>query len=250
MKKKVENTWKQIWDENKNDIPSTNSMALEIGNDILKWIDNLEERSSLEVGSGTGIISALLVSYGFKVTLLDISETAIKISKNVFIKNKINGDFILGDLFNMPFENNTFDLVWNAGVLEHFEGQEQIAALREMARVTKPGGMLITYNPYYRAIFYRIGKWRAERFGKWEFGPEIPVKSLKNKGNLAGLVFIKEYPICAKEQLGFLDRYIFKGMGKIIRYTTGWVPEQFWMQLFGGYLLVSVFRKLEKVTLR
>jgi len=80
---------KQIWDEHKNDIPSINSIALEIGNNILKWIDNLEERSSLEVGSGTGIISALLVSYGFKVTLLDISETAIKISKNVFIKNKL-----------------------------------------------------------------------------------------------------------------------------------------------------------------
>jgi len=74
------------------------------------------------------------------------------------------------------------------------------------------------------------------------------VKSLKNQGNLASLVFIKEYPICAKVQLGFLDRCIFKGIGKIIRYTTGWVPEQFWMQLFGGHLLVSVFRKSENFT--
>jgi len=107
----VEDILKQIWDEHKNDIPSTNSIDLEIGNNILKWTNNLEEGSNLEVGSGTGIISALLVSYGFKVILLDISETAIKISKNVFIKNKINSDFILGDLFNMPFGNNTFDLV-------------------------------------------------------------------------------------------------------------------------------------------
>lgn len=182
--------------------------------------------------------------------MLDVNENAIEICKNVFAKNKIDGAFILEVLFNMPFEDNTFDMVWNVGVLEHFEGQEQIAALREMARVTKPSEMLITYNPYYKAIFYRIGKWWAEKLGKWEFGPEIPVKSLKNQGNLAGLVFIKEYTICAKDQLGFLDRYIFKGIGKITRYTTGWVPEQLWIQLFDGYLLASVFRKLEKVTLR
>lgn len=250
MKKKVENIWKQIWDKHKDDIPSISSISLEIGNDILKWMHNLEGSSILEVGSGTGIISSFLAKKGFEVTLLDVNENAIEISKNVFAKNKIDGAFILGDLFNMPFKDNTFDMVWNAGVLEHFEGQEQIVALREMARVTKLDGMLITCNPYYRAIFYRIGKWWAERFGKWEFGPEIPVKSLKNQGNLAGLVFIKEYPICAKNQLGFLDRYILKGIGKIIRYTTGWIPEQLWIQLFGGYLLVSVFRKLEKVTLR
>lgn len=56
----MENIWKQIWDKHKNDIPSINSMSSEIGNDILKWTHNLEGKNSLEVDSGTGIISSFL----------------------------------------------------------------------------------------------------------------------------------------------------------------------------------------------
>jgi len=49
-----------------------------------------------------------------------------------------------------------------------------------MARVTKQDGEILIYNFYYKAIFYKIGKWGAEKFDKLEFGPEIPLKFLRN----------------------------------------------------------------------
>lgn len=116
-----------------------------------------------------------------------------------------------------------------------------------MARVTKPGGIVLTFNPYSRAIFYRIGKWWAEKTHKWEFGPEFPVKSLRNQGRLAGLSIEKKYPICAEEQLGFLSRYILKGTGRAVKYATSWISIKLWVNLFGGYLIVSIFRK-EKIS--
>lgn len=246
LRREVVETWEQIWRDHQSEIPEPSPVAIEIMNDIIRWTHDLQGKSILEAGSGTGVISALLANRGFYVTLLDISEDAIRISKSVFAKNGVKGNFVHGDLFTMPSPDNTFDLVWNAGVLEHFKENGRITALREMARVIKPGGLVLTYNPYSKAVFYRTGKWWAERTGKWEFGSEFPVRSLvlASQGKEAGLKMIEEYPICAKEQLRFLSKYIVKGSARIVRYTTAWMPKRLWICLFGGYLLCSVFKKL------
>lgn len=124
MKEKLSNIWQQIWNERCNEVPTISPMSLEIGNNIFKWSRSLRGKTILEAGSGTGVISAYLAKHSFKVTLLDICESAIKISKSVFAKYKTSGVFVLGDLLNMPFKDNAFDLVWNAGVLEHFKENE------------------------------------------------------------------------------------------------------------------------------
>jgi len=66
-------------------------------------------------------MSSRLAKQGYEVTVLDITENALKTARSNFIKNKTNGEFVKADIFKMPFESETFDIVWNQGVIEHFD---------------------------------------------------------------------------------------------------------------------------------
>ncbi len=63
-------------------------------------------------------------------------------------------------------------MVWNGGVIEHFTDEGKITLIREMYRVVKPGGLLLIIVPNAHDWPFRLGKWIAERRGKWIFGFE------------------------------------------------------------------------------
>ena len=48
----------------------------------------------------------------------------------------------IGNLTALPFEDNTFDAVWNANVTQYLSDEELSSMLREFARVVKPGGLV------------------------------------------------------------------------------------------------------------
>jgi SAM-dependent methyltransferase len=57
--------------------------------------------------------------------------------------------FVNGDGTNLEFEDNTFDFCWSMSSIEHFGGHEAAArAMQEMARVTKPGGIVAVATEY------------------------------------------------------------------------------------------------------
>ena len=63
-------------------------------------------------------------------------------------------------------------MTWNGGVIEHFTDEGKTALLREMWRVTKPGGLLLVTVPNARDYPFIVGKKIAEWRGKWIFGFE------------------------------------------------------------------------------
>jgi SAM-dependent methyltransferase len=116
----------------------------------------------IEVGCGTGqTLNMTCDTVG-----LDISPAALAIAKN-------NCDHpVQGDIFHIPFKDETFDLVYNSGVIEHFPSPYNISAIREMTRITKPGGNVIIIVPNSLCLWYRFGKFVAKLFGNFEFGYE------------------------------------------------------------------------------
>ena len=91
----------------------------------------------IEVGCGTGqTLNMTCDTVGF-----DISPAALNIAK-------YNCDHpVQGDIFHIPFKDNTFDLTYNSGVIEHFPDPFNKKAIREMVRITKTGGTVIVIVP-------------------------------------------------------------------------------------------------------
>ncbi len=235
----VKEAWQEYWAKNRDRELVFDEMSNAIFSEILKNTDDLKGKKILEAGCGRGLISAEIAGHGAEVYLLDISTEALQIAERLFSSINLKASFIHADILDMPFGDSTFDVVWNAGVMEHFEDHLRARAVRSIARAIKPGGFFITFNPSEKAFFYRTGKRIAEQRGIWPYGPEFPVKSLRGECEGAGLKVLKEYEICFKENLSYLS-YASKHLRSMVKLLLKPFPEGFLIRVFGGYLLVTV----------
>lgn len=107
--------------------------------DIANYLKNNNFKNLLDIGTGTGYLIEILSKekkaqyYG-----LDISEEMIKVAKS---KKIPNSTFIVGTANNLPYKNNTFDIVTCNQSFHHYPYQEK--AMQEAYRVLKPNGLYI-----------------------------------------------------------------------------------------------------------
>ncbi|MBC8413197.1 MAG: class I SAM-dependent methyltransferase [Nitrospira sp.] len=92
----------------------------------------------LDAGCGSGGASFLASELGADISGIDASEALIKLARNRIPR----GNFKIGDLESMPFNDNHFDLTFAANSIMF--ASDHGAAVRELARVTSPGGFIIT----------------------------------------------------------------------------------------------------------
>jgi len=98
----------------------------------IKSIYRLNPKNILEIGIGNRTVTNYLLAHGYSVTTMDIDEN-------------LKPD-IIGDIRKIPVEDNTFDAVLAAEVIEHIPWQDVPAALKEIHRVTKKYAVIST--PY------------------------------------------------------------------------------------------------------
>jgi SAM-dependent methyltransferase len=214
---------------------------------LRKEIPDPHGKHVLEVGSGSGLVSLALAKRGADVTLCDISPEAVRFSKATFEKEHAQETTVQSSILDLPFEDNTFDVTWNAGVIEHFERADQIEALREMLRVTKSDGKVIVAVPSSRARIYARAKRFADSRGLWQPGYEAPIASFTDLAPEVPAHLMYEYRIGALAELHFLKYYFAKPSW--LRFAwCGFVEALSMIVLplnrFPGYLLVSVFKKV------
>jgi SAM-dependent methyltransferase len=96
----------------------------------------------LDVGCGTGALSQTILEYQpHAITAIDASEAFIRHAKEQIADSRVT--FIVGDARELPFDNQTFDIVVS-GLMLNFVPEVEKAA-REMARVAKSGGTVAAY---------------------------------------------------------------------------------------------------------
>jgi ubiquinone/menaquinone biosynthesis C-methylase UbiE len=119
---------------------------LEIVFGELLGMTDLSGLSVLDVGCGTGWFSEHAASRGARVTSLDIGVRLLEKARQ-----RCPTRPIAGDACRLPLASNTFDLVISSECIEHTV--DPTLALREIHRVTKPGGLLIVTVPNQRWHF-------------------------------------------------------------------------------------------------
>lgn len=101
----------------------------------------------LDLGTSTGTNLRLLRDEGFsRVTGLDASDEAI-----AWCRKKGLGLVLKGDITRLPFASASADLILATDVIEHVE--DDSAALREIARVLKPGAAVILSVPTFASLW-------------------------------------------------------------------------------------------------
>ncbi|MFN4299408.1 MAG: class I SAM-dependent methyltransferase [Thermaurantimonas sp.] len=109
----------------------------------------LEDKLVLEAGSGAGRFTEHLASHCKELYTFDLSSA---IDANYENNHNENTHFFQGDILNIPFEDEVYDLVICLGVLQHTPSTEK--ALQELWRVVKPGGKLIADHYHFRWSYY------------------------------------------------------------------------------------------------
>jgi len=111
---------------------------------ILPCLDAIpfQGKHVLEIGLGQGADSEQLVRRGALWSGLDLTQESVDRVKTRFALHGLAYQSIMkGSALSIPYEANSFDLVFSHGVLHHIP--EILAAQKEIARVLKPSGELI-----------------------------------------------------------------------------------------------------------
>jgi len=96
---------------------------------------------ALDAGCGSGDLSLLLSKYVNHVVGIDLSHSMINIAKRQKAdQQKTNMDFLVADLENLPFREQSFDVVVSNYTLNHTKLEVTLPGLRQLV---KPGGKII-----------------------------------------------------------------------------------------------------------
>lgn len=194
----------------------TDALELDL---ILGMAGPVTTRRILDVGCGDGLLALCLAGQGAHVTGIDVSPPMIAAAQRRFARHGNDAYLAVAEVEALPFAADTFDAVIVNAVLCFIENPE--SALREMARVLKPGGTLIIgelgrSNAW--AVVRRIKGWLGSRvWRRARFRSPSELRRLVAQAGMAevcvkGAVF---YP-----PLGIAARLLNPIDGSIGRFTT------------------------------
>jgi ubiquinone/menaquinone biosynthesis C-methylase UbiE len=147
----------------------------------------------LDFGVGVGAFSLALagtVTAPLRIEGVDLSPSMLLRASLNLDRAGVEARLHLRDVKDLPFEDNTFDTVIGAHVLEHLD--DPFAGLSEMVRLLKPGGPLVVATRRGIPDAPLRPKWRHEHLAQERlmFGMEE-----------AGLIGLRAYPLLAGDAL-------------------------------------------------
>lgn len=122
-------------------------------NSFIEYLGIMEDAKICDFGCGTGnLISDITNKYpSIKITGVEISEEQYLEARNLN-ENNSNVTLINSDILESSLPNNYFDISYCRYFLEHVH--DPVIAIREMIRVTKPGGKIIAQENDLNNVLY------------------------------------------------------------------------------------------------
>jgi ubiquinone/menaquinone biosynthesis C-methylase UbiE len=216
----------------------------------LRKVTELRDKKILEVGAGSGRDSFHLAQENAMVYVLDYSPQALKIVNNLNDQSDVSVYLIQGDAFQIPIPDETLDIVFHQGLMEHFT--DPLPLLNEHFRVLKPGGFLLVDVPQ-RYHIYTLIKHILIFFNKWFAGweTEFSIGQLKKLMKQSDFVVRHEYGRWMRPSLFY--RMIREVLKKIkirlplyptgLNYTTklrDWLRDRFLTKRWAFYTFLDI----------
>lgn len=112
------------------------------------------ETKVLEVATNMATTAIHIANvYGSTVTGVDLNPTAVEMAQENICKHQMEGlvEVQVGNALDLPFPDNSFDVLINEAMLTSLTEDMKRLALQEYARVLKPGGILATHDILHKA---------------------------------------------------------------------------------------------------
>jgi ubiquinone/menaquinone biosynthesis C-methylase UbiE len=209
----------------------------------LMGFENFRGARLLEVGCGMGTDLLQFSRGGARCVGIDLTPRSVEITQHRFKLYDAKGAFMISDAERLPFQAESFDVVYSNGVLHHTPDTE--GAIREVHRVLRPGGiakvMLYHRNSlnYWIEIVVRRGMLGAEflrgrsaeeimsrviEFSDHGSRPLVKVYSRKEVRALFGLFKDVKVEVeqLTRAELRFLSPLVSESMLERLRKRIGW----------------------------
>jgi 2-polyprenyl-3-methyl-5-hydroxy-6-metoxy-1,4-benzoquinol methylase len=119
--------------------------ALILDDFVKRNVGNAAPLKILNVGVATGSTSEMLNKYG-QVTSVEYDKDCCE-----FLRTELKMEVINASVEDLPFDDNTYDLVCAFDVIEHVENE--MLAVQEMKRVCKPSGIVFVSVPAFMVLW-------------------------------------------------------------------------------------------------
>ncbi len=121
-----------------------------------RYVPNWKGIKVLDIGCGGGLACEFLAKRGANVSGIDLSLNSIKVAQEHAKKSNLQIDYQCGVAEDLPYKENTFDVVVCFDVLEHVEDWEKVIC--EIYRVLNKNGIFLfdTINKTFKSKFIMI----------------------------------------------------------------------------------------------
>ncbi len=155
-----------------------------------KFFPVADDLQILEAGSGPAHDSIRFAQRGAHVTALDCSHAGLDLAKQFYSDLQLPLQTAHGDLQQIPFDDDSFDLAFNGGVLEHFDDDELATVIDEMVRVVRPGGIVLAFCPNRHNVFYQHHLKKIAQHS-YEFERAFTASEMKQRFESRGLPHVR-----------------------------------------------------------
>jgi len=174
---KYEHKGSMHWDEMMSkDVRKFNSYQQGRYDWILKVTGEIKGKKVLDLGCGDGALSYLLQRRGALVTGVDNEQQGLDFAQ----KNVSEAKFVNASAYDLPFPDESFDLVVSSELIEHLDRPETM--LSETKRVLKPAGRLVLTTPH------RLTEKPGDKYHFHEFFPEELESLVKTDFNFTKVI--------------------------------------------------------------
>lgn len=182
----------------------------------------------LEIGVGMGADLSRWAAAGARLVGVDLTSRAVGLSAERLRSHGLRAGLSVADAEDLPFADDSFDLVYSWGVLHHTPATER--ALLEAARVLRPGGRLAVML-YHRRSWVALAAW--VRYGPLRGRPHTTlgaaVGHVESPGTRAfvdrevrDLLTVQFPGLQVRPVLSHWDRRVAPGLARLLGDGAGW----------------------------